>query len=318
MKTNIRPIIFLILVTMLLPELLTGSTSLSAFLDIPRLIILFFGYGLAVLLIREVAVRYDLSVIGIFILGIAYGLFNEGFIAKTLIKVSELPMVQYDYYGYFLGISFPFAVTISFWHALASVTIPILLAYYFFPTFKAQPWLSKKTTVITAGVVFLLGVGAYFGAEPVAGAWPQLLVLLVLMLGFFLLAKRFKETTDFANVSVLNYKPLWLGISLFPTYFLLLIIIAGTKLPLALFFGVFTTIILGYYFILRRNGWLSTRGFILFGIGNYLQNAIIASVLAFTLPDTLGERILAGVVAVIFLIWLARRVKNAPVVSGII
>lgn len=314
MQISLKPIVTLVLITMLLPELLTGSTSISAYFDLPRLIILFLGYGIAVLLIREIAVRNSLSIIGIFILGIAYGLFNEGFIAKTLIRVSELPMVQYDNYGYFLGLSFPFTFTISFWHALASVTIPILLTYYFCPTFKAKLWLGKKTTVILSSVVFLFGTLAFFGQEPILGTWPQLFVLLVLMLVLSVLAMRFKVDETMTRASVVsNYKPLWLGLSLFPTYFLLLLFIAGTKLSLVLFFSVFTTLIFSYYLFLKKKGWLNTRDFILFGIGNYLQNAVIASLLALTLQDSLVERVTTGVVAVVFLILLARKIKNSEV-----
>ncbi len=144
MKANFKSALFLVLIAMVLPELLTGSSSISTFLNPIHLIILFLGYGVAVLLIREIAVRNNLSSGGIFILGLAFGVFNEGLLAKTLIRASELPITQYNNYGYFLGVSFPFTFAISFWHALASVLVPILLVYWVYSK-NSSPFLIHKS-----------------------------------------------------------------------------------------------------------------------------------------------------------------------------
>lgn len=318
MKSNFKSVLFLVLIAMVLPELLTGSSSISTFLNPVHLVILFFGYGLPVILVREIAVRNHLSFGGIFIFGFAAGVFSEGFLAKTLIRASELPISQYNHYGYFLGVSFPFTVVISFWHALASVLVPILLVHWLYPGNSNQPWLNKKITAVLTIIILALGSAALLGKEIVKGTPLQLAVLLGLMLISFLIARRFVQTTDTTETSTnLTLKPVWLGMSLLLTYFLLLMFIAGNKLPLILFFVIFFFIIWLYYEILKRNGWLTQRNLILFGIGNYLQNTILATLLAFTLPATLIERVATGVVAIILLTWLARKIKklNAPVIS---
>lgn len=311
MRSNFKSAVFLVLIAMVLPELLTGSSSISTFLNPVHLIILFLGYGVAVLLVREIAVRNNLSFDGIFILGFAFGIFNEGLLAKTLIRASELPISQYNHYGYFLGVSFPFTVAISFWHALASVLVPILLVYWLCPENSKHPWLNKKLTAVLTTILLALGSVALLGKEIVKGTPLQLAVLLGLMLISFLIARRFVQTADTNETSTnLTLKPVWLGMSLLLTYFLLLMFIAGNKLPLILFFVIFFFIIWLYYKILKRNGWLNQRNLILFGIGNYLQNTVLATLLAFTIPATLIERVATGIVAIILLTWLARKIKK--------
>ncbi|MBU6403024.1 MAG: hypothetical protein KGS61_22100, partial [Verrucomicrobia bacterium] len=125
-----------------LPELFSGSTPLPAFVLNPGLLfLLFLGYGVAVLLVREVAVRCRVGLAGLFVLGLGYSILNEGLLARTLIRQTGLPVPLYDRFGYLGGISLPWTAGIGTWHACASVWFPILLTHHLFPQFRATPWL---------------------------------------------------------------------------------------------------------------------------------------------------------------------------------
>lgn len=311
MKSNLKPIVSLVLIAMILPELLTGSSLISTFLDPGHLVILFLGYGMAVLLFREIAIRNNFSLGGIFILGFAFGVFNEGMLAKTLIRASELPISQYDHFGYFLGVSFPFTFMISLWHALASVLIPILLVYWLYPESSNRPWLNKKFTTFLSAVFLILGAMAVLGKDIILGTPLQLAVLLGLMIVSFLIARRFTQTNTVNETSTnLTLKPMWLGTSLLFTYFLFLIYFVSKKPSLIIFFIVFFLIVWGYYKILKNQGWLTPKNLMLFGIGNYLQNTILAILLGFTTPAVV-ERVATGMVATVLLTLLARKIKNS-------
>lgn len=308
-----KAVLTLFLLASILPELLTGSSPISSFLNPTHLIILFIGYGLAVVLFREISVRNNLSLVGTYIFGIAFGIFNEGFLAKTLIKSTSLPISQYNDFGYLLGVSFPFTFVISFWHALAAVLTPILIVYYLYPEHANSPWLGKKLTAILSAILIFLGSLSLLGESIIKGNPVQLAVLLILMLCMFLVAKRFKnrngEVISFSGLYGL--KPVWLGMSLFFTYFLLLILLSGLKIPVIIFLLVFAAIIYGYYKILKRNNWLTPKGMMLFGFGNYIQNTILGSLLAFTVPATLLERLLTGLIAIALMYWFVKRVARS-------
>ncbi len=307
-----KQILLLVLLSSVLPELFTGSSSIALFLNPGHLAILLVGYGLAVLLIREISVRNNLSFKGIYFLGIAFGIFNEGFLAKTLIKVTELPSPQYNYYGYFLGVSFPFTIAISFWHALASVLIPILIVYWLYPESSKVPWLGKKLTVGLTIALLIFGSLSLLGESIVKGNALQLIVLLLLMLILFYISKHLNHNNEQEEVSnKISLKPVWLGMSTFFPYFLVLNYIAGVKLSLFIFFIIFALIIGTYFQILKRNGWLTLKGLLLFGIGVYLQNIILGVFLGLMFPATIIERVITSIVSIFILIWFAKKVSRS-------
>ena len=120
---------------------------------------------MAVLLVRELAVRWNCGVLGLFSLGLAYSIFNEGLLAKTLILEKGLPVPQYDQYGCVLGISLPWAAGIGTWHAYASVIFPILFTHYFFPKAREKPWLSAKIALVLGLLLMLLACTAFLGTS---------------------------------------------------------------------------------------------------------------------------------------------------------
>ena len=72
----LKPILTLVVIVPFLTELLSGNFTLSRFFIPPVFIAFIIAYGLAALLIRELAVKWKLGIEGIFILGLAYGIYN--------------------------------------------------------------------------------------------------------------------------------------------------------------------------------------------------------------------------------------------------
>ncbi len=117
-----KQVLSLMILSPLLAEVLSSNVSLGAFLNPPNLFLLItLGYGIPVLIIRELAVRRQLGLQGLLLLGVAYGIYNEGFIAKTFLLACNVPLEQFNGYGMLLGIGVPWAILISSWHALFSV-----------------------------------------------------------------------------------------------------------------------------------------------------------------------------------------------------
>ena len=157
------PVATLLALATVLPELFSGSTPLISFLNPGLLLLLFLGYGLAILLLRELALRCRSGLLGLFFLGLAYSVFNEGLLAKTLIVEKNLPVGLYDHYGYWLGISFPWAAGIGAWHACASGIFPILLTHHFFPGAREESWLNSKLALILGLLLMFLACVAFLG-----------------------------------------------------------------------------------------------------------------------------------------------------------
>jgi hypothetical protein len=213
MKT--KPILTLVALTTVLPELFSGSTPLPSFLLRPGLVhFLALGYGVSVLLVRELWIRRGGGLLGLFLMGLGYSLFNEGLLAKTLVVDQNLPINQYDHYGYWLGLSYPWMATIGVWHACASVLFPIVLTHHFFPEAAPARWVKGWLAVTIAAVFLFLGSSGFLhpSEKGVTGTPAQLVELFALMVVLFGLGCVFRGRPPVRQFTWTR-KPFFLGFS---------------------------------------------------------------------------------------------------------
>lgn len=274
-KENWRPILMLILITPFLTELLSGNMTLASILNpLNFLALVVIGYSLPVLAIRELAVRWNLSFFGIFITGLAYGIYNEGILAKTLMLQTNVPLPGFDNYIYHFGINFSWMPVILVWHALHSMLFPVLLTYFFFPNQASQPWLSKKTTILMLIPAVVLVVVAFFkdASSGIVGTFPQFLFFTVVMLVIFYIAKIFKKKPgEMANQSVMP--PIVAGFLIIPFFLAALSFLADKKVNPFFFYGYLSFIVLFFLFLLR-NARRDLHKLLFVGLGMYIASAI--------------------------------------------
>jgi hypothetical protein len=134
-------------------EMLTGSTPVLIYLTNPiSFIINTLIYGSGALLIREVVRRRGLGWPSILLLGAAYGIFEEGLVVNTwanpwlpqvcvVTKGVATGICDYSRVG---GINLAWAASLTFFHAVISITVPILLVELMFPRRAPLPWLGRK------------------------------------------------------------------------------------------------------------------------------------------------------------------------------
>jgi hypothetical protein len=153
MHTRFKAILTLVLIAPVLTEIVSGNTPPHALLHPSIDLFLIAAYSLPLLAIREAAVRWRLRTAGIFLLGLAYGLLNEGLLAQTLVRCSHEPIANFDGYLCAAGINFSWTALILPWHALMAVIFPIALLGFWFPACAESAWLSKRAFAILAVVV---------------------------------------------------------------------------------------------------------------------------------------------------------------------
>jgi hypothetical protein len=273
----------LVVLSPALAELTTSSTLLVNFITPGTFFLLvIFAYGLPVLVIREVATRYHLNYIGLFFLGIAFGIYSEGLIAKTLILSNGLPAPEYNNYGYILGVSIPFAVAISIWHAVAAVVLPIYATHHLFPQKKSIPWLPKWLSILLGCTLILVGVANVLHPNKgTVGSLTSVVTLLMMMaLSVIVGLKLGKKTIVIQETSTdKNIKPFILG--LLAIIYFSFTFLAQDHLPVIIFLLILAGAVYVYY--KKFASWVTTdQGIILFGCGFYLQQAVIALFLRLT------------------------------------
>lgn len=150
-------------------EVLTGSTPILIFLTSPFAFIANpLLYGCGSLLIREVVRRRGLGWASVLWLGAAYGIFEEGVALNTwadpwthaicaTVQGKPSGLCDYSRVG---GINLLWALGLTTFHAIISITIPILLTELSFPRLAARSWLGRKAIVACViGEILFLAFG---------------------------------------------------------------------------------------------------------------------------------------------------------------
>ncbi len=275
MRKETKASLILILMLPFLTELLSGNFPLSAFFTPQVLVISLIMYGFAALVLRELSVKWKVGVIGIFIIGLAYGLLNEGIAAKSLMMAE--PVVDTAYLGYplILGINLPWLAMIVVWHALHSILYPILIISYFFPDIMKKRWLNKKWLIALSVIVIALATLMFFttprNKSPIIYLIAYWIVIPLIIYSSRFIPNDIQLKKENKKIGLL---PAVLGF-LFTFYTIGMAILWNMKVHI-IFFYLFAVIFIGlFYFILKKKELLSLKALALFAFGNYLGDGVL-------------------------------------------
>ncbi len=253
-----RPILFLFVLSPAIGELLSGSSPPLEFFNPFTFLILASLYGSGALLVREYARRWGKGWRSILLLGAAYGIIEEGILVRSFFDPNWVDLGILGTYGRWLGVNWVWAEWLTIYHAIFSITIPILLVELYYPQYRARPWLSPKQMRLFQAAftgVTLFGLVGFPYYAPELAIWLPACMIAVALLAWY--AKRIPNTFPVQAGLNMSWRKL---------------IPLGFSVPLAFFFLFYSTLIpipaitmligvlgvLGYGRILRR--WAS-QGF---------------------------------------------------------
>jgi hypothetical protein len=191
----------LLFLSPVIAELLSGSTPPLLFIQPFALIFLPTLYGISALLIREIMVRRGLNWGNVLLMGAAFGIFQEALIVQTwyTYHVPRSPSHITGSYGVAIGTRWDWALNVTLYHAVISITVPLILIGLFFPRQAALPWLGRKRIVVLSiwllGSCGLLALGVaskqfaaagYAGPPPLPYLLAVALTVLLMLLGALL------------------------------------------------------------------------------------------------------------------------------------
>src|SRR5437899_4742590 len=150
-----HPLLFLLLLTPGIPEYLSASSQLTLLVISP---LIFFGllaanlglYGSGVILIREAMIRWKKGWASVFLLGVAYGIVEEGIALWTLFNPLAQPVGNLGFYGHWLGVNWVWTVGLLIFHSVYSIGLPIFLFGLVFPELKTKSLVSGTRLAVTA------------------------------------------------------------------------------------------------------------------------------------------------------------------------
>ena len=306
-----KPVVALLVITPFLTELLSGSLPAQKFFQPPVFLFLAtIGYGFPVLLLRELAVRRQLGVAGLFLLGLVYGIFNEGILAKTFYLAKNVPINTFDGYGYVFGIAVPWAIMINIWHALHSLLYPIVAIYYFFPNERETPWLNRRGMIWLSVPTLAVGALIFFshGMDRAAGHWEHFLLMVILGAILVWLATRLPSAPILGDNERLRWRPMFWGAGSFVALLFLPVLMAGAKIPAPVLCGYCGLLIVFAMRKLVRRPALPTTTVLSFALGDDILMAVLG--VAIGIGHGNPERIIVNAVFILVFGWLIARLRS--------
>ena len=173
------PIITLLLLSPAIGELLSGSSPPLEFFNPFGFILLVGLYGVGVLIVREVSVKWKKGWGSILLLGVAYGIIEEGLAVKSFFDPNWMDLGILGIYGRWLGINWVWSFCLTVFHTIYSIAIPILIFNLLFPALKNKRLLRDKGLKTCLSIFLLVVSFIYFFLTPYR---PNILLYLVTMI----------------------------------------------------------------------------------------------------------------------------------------
>lgn len=147
MATRIPPGLALFFLAPVLAELLSGHQPPLEFFNPLNLAILSLPYGCGALICRELVVRWRKGRFSLLLLGIAYGIYEEGIVVRSIFNPNWGELGQLARYTHTAGVTWTYAALLIHFHAIVSITASVILVEIMYPEQRRQSWISNKTLI---------------------------------------------------------------------------------------------------------------------------------------------------------------------------
>lgn len=315
------PAIVLFFLAPMIGELLLGSAPPAEFFSLFGMTVLTVLYGGGAILARELTLRWGKGWLSLLVLGAAYGIIEEGLMVKSFFDPNWRDIGILGSYGRWLGINWVWSLQLTLYHAVISIMIPIKLTELIFANRRDDSWVSKKSFIVLL-VLFtaVIAFGFFFLTQyrPPPG---QYWLTVMAVAGLILLARRLPRQ-PFTPKSLSVKKPFrfWLvGFISFVIFFLTYWVLPNTGIPalITLIIGVILAIGTAWLILgMSGNGaaWGDTHRLALMA-GPLSLLILVSPIHEFVaeITDNSTGMTLVGVAALVFILWLFRRVRKLPV-----
>jgi hypothetical protein len=186
-KRSYLPALALFLLSPIVGELLSGSSPPLEFLNPIGFAFMAGLYGCGAVIIRELAMRWNKGWTSILVMGVAYGIIEEGLMVKSFFDPNWVDIGVLGSYGRFAGVNWVWSTELAIYHAVFSIAIPILLITLLFREDSGRRWVSDRTLKMLFGVLALdVALGPLF-LTPYVPEPQNFLLALAMVFALFVL-----------------------------------------------------------------------------------------------------------------------------------
>lgn len=164
-----HPAVAILLLAPFFGEALSGSTPPLDLVLPWNLALTMALYGAGALLCREVARRHRLGLVGLCLLGAAYGVYEEGLIDRYWFYPTFWHDAGVGSYSVVAGTNLLLAVHLTVFHTAISICASILLVEHLYPAHRSRPWAGRRGLALAAFALAVVSPLGYAEAAP----WPS-------------------------------------------------------------------------------------------------------------------------------------------------
>ena len=144
MKKAIPPAWVLWFTAPILGELFSGSTPLNEYINPFSILMLGMLYGSGAILVRELVIRWKKGWLSLLLLGMAYGIFEEGLMVRSFFDPNWVDLDSLGVYGRVFGVNWVWAEHLTIFHALISIAASITLVEMLYPGKRGESWIGNR------------------------------------------------------------------------------------------------------------------------------------------------------------------------------
>jgi len=230
-KYRIRYFILMLILSPMTIELFTGSTPPLLYFNPFTLLIFTVVYGMSFILIREIKIRWNLTWQYMFLFPLI-GIFIEGIYMQSFFNTGHIDLDKLSGLGMFFGIQWPWAIYLTIIHGLYSVTIPLFIIDFIFPSYKNLTVLSPKTASLFGVMIGIITSIQFliitFKAQEMYVNYSINVLGTIFLVGVSMLLIYLAYLTKSINLAKVSFKNKWYDH--FRTFFFLTTLLFSTYL----------------------------------------------------------------------------------------
>jgi hypothetical protein len=182
-KRPIRPAVALWFIAPIIGELVSGSAPLNEYISPFSILMLGMLYGSGAILIREFTVRLRKGWLSLLLLGLAYGIYEEGLVVRSFFDPNWVDLDNLGVYGRVAGVNWVWTEHLMIFHAVISIMASITMAHILFPARRSEPWVGTRGLTWNLFAFFaMLPIGALLNAYDAPDAWLGASWLVIVLL----------------------------------------------------------------------------------------------------------------------------------------
>ena len=186
-------------------EVLSGSTPPLEIINPLSFIFLWAFYGGGVLLVRELWIRWGRGYLRLMLLGFLYGVVEEGLIVKSWFDPNWPDLDVLGVYGRVWGVNTVWAVWLTIFHSLMSITMPILVIEALYPEYRNKALIGKRGLEVACFSFLTSALLMFFFLNPYKPPFLQYILTIMLIFGLFLLANHIKRESMIKSKTALKH-----------------------------------------------------------------------------------------------------------------